>query len=76
MKGKTTMKKFFALLLALVMVLSLCACGAKEAPAAPAEDTTATETETAPAVEPIVLKIGISTNEEDPPRKGCSPVHR
>jgi len=65
------MKKFFALLLALVMVLSLCACGAKEAPAAPAEDTTATETETAPAVEPIVLKIGISTNEEDPRAKGA-----
>jgi len=46
------MKKFLALILALVMVLSLCACGAKKA-------------------EPIVLKIGISTNEEDPRAKGA-----
>lgn len=58
------MKKFFALILALVMVLSLCACGAKEE-AAPAEDTAATE------AEPIVLKIGFSTNEEDPRAKGA-----
>ena len=52
------MKKFFALLLAMVMVLSLAACGGKEAeapaaaPAAPAE---APAKEEAPAEEVLTL---------------------
>ena len=40
------MKKFIALLLALVMVMGLVACGAKEEPAAPAETEAAAPAET------------------------------
>ena len=70
MKGRNTMKKIFALLLALTMVFALCACGQTAAPAteAPAEEAPA---EAAPAAEALVLKIGISTNEEDPRAKGA-----
>ena len=69
------MKKFLALALALCMILALCACGTTTTTttttteAAPAEEA-ATE-EAAPAAEAIVLKIGISTNEEDPRAKGA-----
>ena len=71
------MKKFLALALALCMVFALCACGQKAAPAeAPAEEAApAAEEAAAPAAEKaadaIVLKIGISTNEEDPRAKGA-----
>ena len=69
------MKKFLALALALCMILALCACGTTTTTtttteAAPAEEAAATE-EAAPAAEAIVLKIGISTNEEDPRAKGA-----
>ena len=70
------MKKLLALLLALAMVFALAACGggssapATEAPAAeePAAEEPAAEEPAAeePAGDAIVLKIGISTNEEDP----------
>ena len=50
-KGEMKMKKFIAMLLALVMVLSLAACGAKEeAPAANAD---------APAAEAGAIKLGM-----------------
>lgn len=75
------MKKIFAMILALVMVFALCACGQSaapateaEAPAAEAEASAAEETveAAAPVAEnAIVLKIGISTNEEDPRAKGA-----
>ena len=71
------MKKFLALALALCMIFALCACGQKAAPAeAPAEEAApAAEEAAAPAAEKaadaIVLKIGISTNEEDPRAKGA-----
>ena len=41
------MKKFLAMLLALMMVLSLCACGSKPAAEAPAADAPATEADPA-----------------------------
>ena len=75
------MKKIFAMILALVMVFALCACGQSaapateaEAPAAEAEASAAEETVEAAATvaeNAIVLKIGISTNEEDPRAKGA-----
>lgn len=69
------MKKLFALILALTMVFALCACGQTAAPAtaAPAEaaPAEAAPAEAAPAADAIVLKIGISTNEEDPRAKGA-----
>lgn len=76
MKGHSNMKKFFALLLALTMVFALCACGQTAAPAPAAEPAEAAPAEAAPAeaapaAEPIELKIGISTNEEDPRAKGA-----
>ena len=77
MKGYAKMKKFLALALALCMIFALCACGQKAAPAeAPAEEAApAAEEAAAPAAEKaadaIVLKIGISTNEEDPRAKGA-----
>lgn len=67
------MKKLLALILALTMVFALCACGQTET--APADTTTADNAAdapaAAPATDPIVLKIGISTNEEDPRAKGA-----
>ena len=65
------MKKFVALLLALVMVLSLAACGAQETPAAtkapeaPAasEAPAATEAPAAPAADPVVLRFAASESE-------------
>ena len=75
------MKKIFAMILALVIVFALCACGQSaapateaEAPAAEAEASAAEETVEAAATvaeNAIVLKIGISTNEEDPRAKGA-----
>lgn len=59
------MKKFVALLLALVMVLSLAACGAQEttpatkAPEAPA----ASEAPAAPAADPVTLRFAFSEAE-------------
>lgn len=53
------MKKFLALMLALVMVFALCACGQQAAePAAPA----AAE----PAAEPVVLKLGTILSDDHP----------
>ena len=57
------MKKFIAMLLAIVMVLSMTACGTKTEEAAPAQEAAPAEEaapveEAAPAAEPIVLKIG------------------
>lgn len=70
------MKKIFAMILALAMVFALCACGQSAAPAtdaaAPAADAAASTDASAPAAaDAIVLKIGISTNEEDPRAKGA-----
>lgn len=62
------MKKLFALILALAMVFALCACGKTEAPVA---DTATADTAADAPAAPIVLKIGISTNEEDPRAKGA-----
>ena len=67
------MKKLLALLLALTMVFAFAACGqtaahaATEAPVVEDGDAPAE----APAADAIVLKIGISTNEEDPRAKGA-----
>ena len=70
MKGSYPMKKFLALLLALVMVFALAACGSSASTAtttAPAAtEAPAAEEEAAPAHDPIVLKIGVSTAETDP----------
>lgn len=67
------MKKLLALLLALTMVFAFVACGQTAAPAATeapvVEDGDAPAE--APAADAIVLKIGISTNEEDPRAKGA-----
>ena len=67
------MKKLLALLLALTMVFAFAACGQTAAPAATeapvVEDGDAPAE--APAADAIVLKIGISTNEEDPRAKGA-----
>lgn len=63
------MKKLFAVILALAMVFALCACGQSAAPAA--SEAPAAEASEAPAAEAVVLKIGISTNEEDPRAKGA-----
>ena len=76
MKGCSNMKKIFAMILALAMVFALCACGQSAAPAtdaaAPAADAAASTDASAPAAaDAIVLKIGISTNEEDPRAKGA-----
>ena len=76
MKGCSIMKKIFAMILALAMVFALCACGQSAAPAtdaaAPAADAAASTDASAPAAaDAIVLKIGISTNEEDPRAKGA-----
>ena len=66
------MKKVLALVLALVMVFALAACGssAPAATSAPAEQAAPAEeaapAEAAPAHDPIVLKIGVSTAETDP----------
>ena len=70
-EGDKIMKKFVALLLALVMVLSLAACGAQETPAAtkapetPAasEAPAATEAPAAPAADPITLRFAFSEAE-------------
>lgn len=67
------MKKLLALLLALTMVFAFAACGQTAAPAtteAPAAEGGDAPAE-APAADAIVLKIGISTNEEDPRAKGA-----
>ncbi|MDD3367492.1 MAG: TRAP transporter substrate-binding protein [Lachnospiraceae bacterium] len=70
------MKKFLAVTLATAMTLSLVACGSSSsetaAPAAPettAAETTAAETEKAEVtgdMPEVTLKLGFSTNEEDP----------
>ena len=66
------MKNVLALVLALVMVFALAACGssAPAATSAPAEQAAPAEeaapAEAAPAHDPIVLKIGVSTAETDP----------
>ena len=65
------MKKFLAMILALAMVFALCACGSSSTPATTATEAPAAEATEAPAAEAIVLKIGISTNEEDPRAKGA-----
>lgn len=60
------MKKFLALMLALVMVFALAACGEEPAPsqesADPVGETTPAGEETTPAVEPVTLNIGYMNN--------------
>ena len=60
------MKKFTALLLALVLSLSLAACGAKEeTPAEPPAETpveTPAETPAEPAVEPVTMNVAYMPN--------------
>ena len=76
------MKKFFALMLALVMVFALCACGAQPAPAAPAAPAAEAPAAEAPAAEapaaeapaaeapaaeaPVTLKIWFDGNTVTP----------
>ena len=63
------MKKLLALILALVMVFALAACGSSSTTTAPAASAApaseSTEAESAPAHDPIVLKIGVSTADTD-----------
>ena len=60
------MKKFLALMLALVMVFALAACGEEPAPETEAPSTEApsegTETPEEPEVEPVTLNIGYMNN--------------
>ena len=61
------MKKFLALMLALVMVFALAACGEEPAPSNESPDPAGEETtpggeETTPAVEPVTLRIGYMNN--------------
>lgn len=74
------MKKIFALALALSMSLTLAACGggsnppaASSKPAAsnPAASQPASSTPAAPAGSSVTLKLGFSTNEEDPRALGA-----
>ena len=61
-----TMKKLFALLLALVMVFALAACGSQAAPAAPAaNDAAPAASDAAPAAEKTTFIMGI--DPEYPP---------
>ena len=64
------MKKFFALVLALVMTMSLAACGAKEeAPAAKEETKTEAPEKTEekkPAADPINFKVSLTQASTDP----------
>lgn len=71
------MKKLLALVLALAMVLTLAACGSSKTEQPAASNQPAAE---APAAEApantnddatLVLKIGVSTNEEDPRSKAA-----
>lgn len=80
MKGYNIMKKFLALALALCMVFALCACGANVSTTTTTTTTTTTAAPAAteapaatqaPTANAVVLKIGISTNEEDPRAKGA-----
>ncbi len=62
------MKKFLAMLLALVMVFALCACGQTAAPAAPAQDAAPAAEPAAPAADEITLDViiceyGVNTRE-------------
>ena len=58
------MKKFLALMLALVMVFALAACGepATEETTPAGEETTPAGEETTPAAEPVTLNIGYMNN--------------
>ena len=63
------MKKFLALILALVMSMSLIACGGNDAAEeAPADDSAAEET-----VEPITLRVAVQQNED---HETCKAVRR
>ena len=64
------MKKFLALILALVMSMSLIACGGNDAAEeAPADDGAATED----VVEPITLRVAVQQNED---HETCKAVRR
>ncbi|MEG1720188.1 MAG: TRAP transporter substrate-binding protein [Pseudoflavonifractor sp.] len=68
------MKKLTALLLSSAMILTLAACGAPAKPTpTPAAEKPGASTAPAPTTPDasLVLKIGISTNEEDPRAKGA-----
>lgn len=76
-KGKVIMKKIIALATVSAMVLGLAACGGSSTStttAASAETSAAEETTAAAAAasgDSIVLKLGVSTNEEDPRTKAA-----
>ena len=66
------MKKFLALLLALIMVISMVACGAQEEAAAPAETEAAAPTETEAATEaeetaaePVTIRVASYRSEDE-----------
>ena len=64
------MKKFLAMILALVMSLSLVACGGNDAAEeTPADDSAATEQ----TVEPITLRVAVQQNED---HQTCKAVRR